>query len=356
MKNNVALFTLLLSFVSCVNVAKKESIPRIFNAVDVSPVFDCQCDVRALNVGHTHIFFAGSKGKFGYLNTADNSLAYMGMVEKNGENPEFRALAKTRKNDFILSTGNPALLYKVNFFGKRKLLYHQNTKGTFYNAMAFWNADEGMAIGDPIGGCMSFLTTRDGGETWEKTPCADLPKAKEGEVAFAASNSNIAILGDKTWVISGGKQTRVYFSSNKGQTWKAVNTPLVNGKATTGGYSIDFYNDKIGVIFGGDYTDPKNNKANKALTTDGGKTWRLIADGSGPGYKSSVKFVPGSGGKELVAVGFTGISYSSDSGKTWTQLSDEGFYTIDFLNEFTAYAAGKDNIAKLTFLEKGIEN
>lgn len=349
-----ALFPICVGLVclSCVNVHKKEKRPRNFTDVKISEVWDCHCDIRALDVDQNHIFFAGSKGKFGYLNTADNSLVHEGDIKTHGTKPEFRAIAKTSKKDFLLSAGNPALLYKVNYFGKHKQIFQQNGDKVFYDAMAFWNDDEGMAIGDPKGDCLSFLVTRDGGENWENIDCEDLPEAQDGEVAFAASNSNIAIKGDKTWVLSGGKVSRVYFSPDKGETWKVYETPLVKDKETTGGYTIDFYNDKIGIIFGGDYTAPRDNKANKAITTDGGKTWQLIADNRPPGYKSAVKFVPGSGGKEIIAVGKTGISYSHDQGETWEKLTDEAFYTISFLNEFTAYAAGQDKIAKLTFLEK----
>jgi len=57
----------------------------------------------------------------------------------------------------------------------------------------------------------------------------------------------------------------------------------------------------------------------------------------------------------LIAVGFKGISYSYDYGENWQQLSDEPFYTIDFINEFVAYAAGKNRISKLIFMENAIE-
>ena len=30
---------------------------------------------------------------------------------------------------------------------------------------------------------------------------------------------------------------------------------------------------------GGDFSKPNENKANKAITADGGKTWTLVADG-----------------------------------------------------------------------------
>ena len=84
-------------------------------------------------------------------------------------------------------------------------------------------------------------------------------------------------------------------------------------------------------------------------TVNGGATWSLIADGENPGYRSCIQFVPNSKGKGIVAVGFTGISYSSDGGVHWQQLSDEGFYTFRFLNDSIAFAAGKNRISKLTF-------
>jgi len=84
---------------------------------------------------------------------------------------------------------------------------------------------------------------------------------------------------------------------------------------------------------------------------DGGKTWELVAQHQNPGYRSCVQYIPNRNGKELVAIGFKGIDYSNDSGRSWKHLSDEGFYTIRFLNDTIAYAAGAGRISKLTFRE-----
>ncbi|NNG09985.1 MAG: oxidoreductase, partial [Arenibacter sp.] len=42
-------------------------------------------------------------------------------------------------------------------------------------------------------------------------------------------------------------------------------------------------------------------------------------------------------------------AYSHDSGASWKQLSDESFYTMRFVNDSIAYAAGKNRVAKLVF-------
>jgi len=121
---------------------------------------------------------------------------------------------------------------------------------------------------------------------------------------------------------------------------------------TTGAYSIDFYDKNNGIIFGGDYTKPNQNERNKAISSNRGKTWSLLSSGVGAGYKSCVRYIPNSGGKELVTVGFTGISISNDSGYTWSNISTESFYTIRFINDSIAIAAGKNRMAKLTFRAK----
>jgi photosystem II stability/assembly factor-like uncharacterized protein len=196
---------------------------------------------------------------------------------------------------------------------------------------------------------MSIIITRDGGETWTKLSCDDIPKTKAGEAAFAASDTNIAIIGTHTWVATGGVASRILYSPDKGHTWQVFDTPIIQGKETTGIYSIDFYDELNGFAIGGDYTKPDENSANKIRTKDGGKTWELVANSKNPGYKSCVQYIPNSNAKALVAIGFSGIDYSNDFGSTWKHLSDEGFYTIRFLNDSVAYAAGKGSVSKLTF-------
>ena len=117
-----------------------------------------------------------------------------------------RALALVADTVFTLSIGSPAYLYKNS-----ELVYHENDSAVFYDSMDFWNSKEGIALGDPIGACLSILITRDGGNTWRKTPCASLPKTINGEAAFAASDTNISIVGNKAWIASGGVASRVFF-------------------------------------------------------------------------------------------------------------------------------------------------
>ena len=204
-------------------------------------------------------------------------------------------------------------------------------------------------MGDPIGGCLSIIITRDGGDSWSKLSCDVLPSVVVGEAAFAASNSNIAIYGDHTWIVTGGQRARVFHSPDKGNTWAVYDTPILQGGVMTGIYSVDFFDASTGVIVGGNWDDKDFNQGNKAITQDGGKTWSLLSNGAGPGYRSSVSFVPGTKGQGIVAVGSPGISYSSDQGVTWSELSKEGFYAISFVNDSVAFASGSKKISKIVF-------
>jgi len=112
---------------------------------------------------------------------------------------------------------------------------------------------------------------------------------------------------------------------------------------------MDFYDQNNGYAIGGDYTKPEIDSLNKIITKDGGKTWKTIANNNNPGYRSCVQYFPNRNGKKLLAVGFNGIDYSSDSGHSWKHLSDDGYYTVRFLNDSIAFAAGKGKISKFVF-------
>ena len=272
-------------------------------------------------------------------------------LKKDTIKMEFRSIAQTSNAIFVLNVGNPALLYKFSKdLTQKKLVYEEKHEKVFYDSMQFWDDNEGIAIGDPIENCFCIIITRDGGETWSKIPCEKLPKMDEGEAAFAASNSNIIIKGNDTWLVSGGKKSRVFYSSDKGNSWKVYETPIIQGEAMTGIFTADFYDSKIGFIAGGNYEKPNQNFQNKALTTDGGKTWKLVGENTGFGYASCVQFVPNSNGNQLVSVGASGLFYSHDRGNSWKQFStDASLYTIRFVNNNTAIAAGKDKIVKIVF-------
>jgi photosystem II stability/assembly factor-like uncharacterized protein len=366
----ISLLILVFLCIGCQNnatekVQKSEAdvVARNFTQVELEILLKDSISVRAIEVTKDALLFAGDKGNYGSMSLETqlwkrDSQSFDRMVTDSVEGEEkmvstpmaFRSVASNKDFYFILSIGSPAQLFRINkVSGAKEIVFTDTDPKAFYDSMDFWNENEGIAMGDPINDCLSVIVTRDGGSTWQKISCDVMPRVTEGEAAFAASDTNIKIIGDETWIVSGGKQSRVFHSPNKGIEWEVITTPVTQGEPTQGAYTMDFYDQNQGIVYGGDYLKPAENTNNIAITSDGGKTWNPIGSGANDGYKSCVQYVPNRGGNEIVAVGFTGISYSKDGGAHWTELSKESFLSFRFLNDSIAYAGGRNRIAKLTF-------
>jgi len=343
------IFFLLLSIsflFSCENNSSKK-----FNSVTIERVFTDSLSIRAIHpMGIDRVWFAANNGRVGLI---DGKTPKLATIKYEDSLLNFRAISATKEAVFVLSIENPGVIYKIGYFENEATnieeVYLEKGENVFYDAISFWDEKDGIALGDPTEDCFSILITRDGGNSWEKISCENLPKIKKGEAVFAASNSNISVFKNHAWVVTGGKKARVFHSADKGKTWEVFQTPFIQGKTMTGIYSVDFLNESTGIIIGGDWDNKMFNEGNKAITHNGGKTWNLLSNGKGPGYRSSVKFVPNTNGNGVVAVGSSGISYSNDAGETWQELSNEGFYAIEFVNDTLAFASGKNKISRIIF-------
>jgi photosystem II stability/assembly factor-like uncharacterized protein len=345
--NKLVLIVVGIVLFSCKSIHSVENRNAV--TVTIDTLLQDKISIRALVLDHDKVWYAADQSRFGCIDMKTNQKKEIKLPSE--KNAEFRSMAQTEKYVFILNVGNPALLYKISKEDlSYELVYQENHDKVFYDSMQFWNDKEGIAIGDPMEGGFSVITTRDGGVSWQKMPSDRLPHLEEGEAAFAASNTNIVIKGKTTWLVSGGKKARVFYSSNKGKSWSVVETPIVQGKQMTGIFTADFYNSSVGFISGGNYEVLNQNFDNKAVTHDGGKTWKLVAQNQGFGYASCVQYVPNSHGKGLISVGASGIYYSEDGGSSWKKWStDSGLYTIRLFNDYTAIAAGKNKVIRIRF-------
>ena len=343
---NIKFFAPLFFLTILLFACEKKYQPRSFETVEIKNITIDSTSIRAIQIKKdSSLIFATSNGSIGLLSASNLEIKKQEIVYDTII-PHFRSIASNNNSTFALSIANPALLYKYKN-ESFAIVYKETHPKVFYDAMSFFDEENGIAMGDPTEECLSIIITKNGGNTWEKLPCEVLPVIENGEAAFAASNSNISIAGSHAWLVTGGLKARVFHTPDMGKTWEVFNTPIISGGQMTGIYSVDFYDEKNGIIFGGDWNDKENNVANKAITNDGGKTWQLVSNGKEPGYKSCVQYVPNTKGNELFAVGSTGVSFSNDGGQSWKKVTDEGYYTIRFVNENFAWLAGKNKIGKM---------
>ena len=340
---SLLILVLLISF-SC----KKEYQPRSFDTIKITEFKQDSTSIRAIKaITKNEVLFAGSRGDIGSTKDGGKTWYITYLKHQDSIIPHFRSMAINDNGIFALSIANPALLYNINN-DKKQLVYTETHEKVFYDSMKFFaDGKHGIAVGDPTENCPSIILTSNGGNTWTKLPCDKLPAFEEGEAFFAASNTNIKVFNNTVWIASGGTKARILKSTDFGQTWEIYNTPIIQGDGPQGIYSIDFYDENNGIAIGGNYAKPNDNCANKAITSDGGKTWTLVADNQNPNYKSCVQYVPDTNGKEVFAVGKTGISFSNDGGHTWTEVSTDSYYAIQFVDKNTAWLSGHQKIGRL---------
>ena len=148
-----------------------------------------------------------------YLRTTDAGRTWTAAQVPEAATLDFRAVVAFSADEAFLMSAGPgdqSRIYHTTDAGKTWQLQftNKNPKG-FFDSMLFWDRTHGIVLGDPIpdeSGQPKFelLQTADG-QTWTPIPPPNLPPSIEGEGAFAASNSCLAILSTPV-ILSGDAQ------------------------------------------------------------------------------------------------------------------------------------------------------
>ena len=276
-----------------------------------------------------------------YLRTTNAGRTWIPAQVPGAVTLDFRAVVAFFADEAFLMSAGPGELsriYHTTDAGRNWQLQFTNTnpKG-FFDSMVFWDRTHGIVLGDPIpdeSGQLKFeLLLTDDGHTWHPIPPSQLPPAFDGEGAFAASNTCLAILSTKSksgpsgpraaanddnalapadpniWFATGGKAARVFHSADRGQTWQVFDTPIFHGPDSAGIFTIAFLDPLHGLIAGGDYQHPNQDVPNLATTDDGGKTFRLFQTLDLRGYISAIALDP----RHPARVFYIGPDYIVDS-------------------------------------------
>ena len=305
---------------------------------------------RGLSVVNEKIIWASGTGGT-VIRTIDGGKNWTVFKIPDAEKLDFRDIEAFDANTaYILSIGDGAnsRIYKTIDGGKNwNLQFTNSNPKAFFDALAFWDEKHGMAMSDPVEGKYLLLKTVDG-ENWEIAETSNMPNAKEGEAAFAASGTCLLTTGkNDVFLISGGNDARVFHSKNRGLNWTVNETPIIKGTAGSGIFSIAMFDRKSGVIVGGNYEKPGDVSDNLAFTNDGGKSWVL---GNGlNGYRSGVDFIDKN---TIITVGASGSDISFDGGKNWKNIDRENYNAVRAKGKNAIWAVGAKGLAAKYFLNK----
>jgi photosystem II stability/assembly factor-like uncharacterized protein len=288
------------------------------------------------------VWASGTRGTV--LHTADGGRTWQADTVAGAGALDFRSVHGFDARTAVVATaGQPARIYRTTDGGRRwtQVFEHPDTNA-FFDGLRFADARHGLVYSDPVQGHFLILTTDDGGRGWREVSADALPPPLAREASFAASGSGIVVRGAHAWIATGGAAAaRVLHSADGGRSWRASATPVVAGSAGAGIFSLAFRDTLHGVAVGGDYTKPRADSANVAITDDGGRTWTLPTGRPPAGYRSAVAVVPGTRAGTLVAVGPTGTDVSVDGGHAWLGADTTGFNSVGFAAPDAGWAVGE---------------
>lgn len=301
--------------------------PGVSQSLSFEPcVVSVQSSFRGLSVvNDTVVWVSGNNGWVG--RSVNGAIDWNFQQIPGFEKSDFRTIYAFDEHSAILATaGVPAFILLTRDGGITwKEVYKNEDPAAFIDGVDFWNQNEGLIYGDPINGKMLLLSTQDGGTTWHLFSENIRPVLHAGEASFAASGSGIQCLDESMVVIAtGGKTSRLFISQDKGKSWNTSTPEIIQGRESTGIFSVDFWNPRNGIIVGGDFQRDSLLYRNSLYTRNGGKTWHFPVTPP-RGYRECVVHLSK---KIALATGPSGTDITRNGGKDWQLLNDEKSFHV----------------------------
>jgi photosystem II stability/assembly factor-like uncharacterized protein len=312
------------------------------------------------------VWAAGTGGTF--VVTANGGKTWTSGLVQGAENLQFRDVqGVSDKIAYLMSIGdNPTdfRIYKTHDGGATWTLQFMNQNpSAFYDCMAFWTPDRGVAHSDSVNGVFPDLLTLDGVD-WHFI--LDMPPALPGEASFSSSGTCVTTQGqNNAWIATGGSTiARILATTDGGHSWNAYDTPLVSS-ASAGGLSVAFRDSMNGIVGGGDLA--VNTSADAATSNDGGQTWTLTNKPPVAGAIFGLSYANGINGgndgagtfdRTVVVTSEVQPNYNlgqaawtPDEGQTWFQMPKvSGYWAVAFANPQAGWFVGNNGtILKISF-------
>ena len=300
---------------------------------------------------------SGVGGTYGL--TTDGGATWRTGVVPGADSLEFRDVeGVSERTAYLLAAGpgDRSRIFRTDDGGRSwSVQFTGRDTSAFYDCFAFWDDRTGFTMSDAVRGRFPAIGTSDG-RTWSDVGNR-LPPAQTGEGAFAASGTCTATHGDRHgWIATGAApEARVLATSDRGDSWRAYLTPILQGRPTSGGASVAFRDTLHGMLGGGDIAAPDSFADNVARSSDGGRTWRLAARTPFPGAIYGLAYVPRAGDPTVVATGPGGAAWSADEGRSWTPLEGvRDYWAVGFASRRAGWLVGTEGrILRIGFGPEG---
>lgn len=305
-------------------------------------------------VSDSILWISGSNGYVG--RSKDGGKTFTWVNPPNYSDRDFRDIeALDARTAIVMAIGSPGIILKTTNGGATwKEVYKDEDPDVFMDAMYFSDKKNGVLIGDALEKVPYFLTTADGGTTWnglsERQIDAFMPSLDVGENFFASSGTNIIIVKDAIMFVSGGMKSNLYYIRNNKIFKKEI--PIAQGKDSWGANSLGFRftedkKENFGIIVGGDFNSPGKTTGNCILFAFTDKGIEFTESLKQPrGYRSCVEIL---NDEQAVTCGLNGVDFSDDRGKIWRTLSKESFHVCKRVKDGnTVFLVGpKGNFARI---------
>lgn len=330
--------TLLTTVCLICNCSTKQVQPEIETLI--SPTKSLLQAISIVDENTTWI--SGHDGSF--VRSVDGGDSWELFKHPTGDTLQFRDIHAFDSNKAILMSPGSGPLSRIFTFEApdkwQENFVMQDSLG-FLDCIDFWDDQRGIAYGDAIDKYPYILLTSDGGQNWSRADTTNMPLAGKGEGGFAASGTCVTT-GENglAWIATGaGGNCRILLSEDFGKSWQSVDSPLVKGEAA-GNTSVSFVG-MTGFVTGGDLLISDKYIDNCAFSNDGGKSWELSSQTVSKGmfYGGTITKVKDQ--YFTFASGPNGLDYSSDLGKTWTNLDTLNYWAVSIKGK-TGYASGRD--------------
>ena len=208
-----------------------------------------------------------------------------------------------------------------------------SNSASFPNMVHFFNAGEGVCMGDPVNGKFEIYTTTDGGANWALIAGSGNPAPQSGEYGVVGY---YCAVHDTIWF--GTNKGRVYKSVNKGNSWTVASAPGMS----TAYVRPMFRNGNHGLL-----QDESTGTGHLCETFDGGATWTQVTF-SGPAYAGDIAYVPGTANTWVRSGSSSnlGCAYSFDGGHAWSDFigtSGAKYYQMAWINNHCGWSGGMNS-------------